>query len=139
MNQNDDREGRELSDELEAHRKQLDELAGTEVVNVARFVKMLECSAGLVAARTFIESLDDISMPRPAGCVCTHEEGDSLCPVHPTCEGCGLPMAPENLCECESVDMYESDEDESLAQYCNQPHDFEPIDLNDSNDFEVKP
>jgi len=27
---------------------------------------------------------------RPDGCVCTWEFGDSDCPVHPTCPGCGL-------------------------------------------------
>lgn len=34
--------------------------------------------------------------PRIPGCMCTHEEGDSLCPVHPTCEECGCVE-----CECE--------------------------------------
>lgn len=28
--------------------------------------------------------------PRPSGCVCQWEIGDSPCPVHPTCENCGL-------------------------------------------------
>jgi hypothetical protein len=33
--------------------------------------------------------------PRPAGCLCTWEFGDSPCPVHPTCPGCGCAE-----CEC---------------------------------------
>lgn len=33
--------------------------------------------------------------PRVFGCVCTYEHGDSLCPVHPTCENCGCVT-----CEC---------------------------------------
>ena len=33
--------------------------------------------------------------PRIPGCLCTHEEGDSACPVHPTCDGCGCVV-----CEC---------------------------------------
>lgn len=37
---------------------------------------------------------------RPRGCLCTWEQGDSACPVHPTCEECGLPTAPLNQCEC---------------------------------------
>jgi len=32
---------------------------------------------------------------RPAGCLCTWEEGDSACPVHPTCFACGCVV-----CEC---------------------------------------
>ena len=32
---------------------------------------------------------------RPAGCLCTWEFGDSECPVHPTCPGCGCVV-----CEC---------------------------------------
>jgi hypothetical protein len=42
-------------------------------------------------------------VPRPKGCLCTWEEGDSDCPVHPTCEECGLPTKPENMCECDRV------------------------------------
>lgn len=37
------------------------------------------------------------TVPRPPGCVCTWEQGDTLCPVHPTCPGCGLPV---EQCEC---------------------------------------
>lgn len=44
-----------------------------------------------------------MTQPRPAGCLCTWEEGDSDCPVHPTCEECGLPTKPENMCECNHV------------------------------------
>lgn len=29
------------------------------------------------------------SVEREPGCRCTHEEGDSDCPVHPTCQNCG--------------------------------------------------
>lgn len=32
---------------------------------------------------------------RPAGCLCTWEEGDSACPAHPTCPACGCVT-----CEC---------------------------------------
>jgi hypothetical protein len=34
---------------------------------------------------------------RPVGCLCTWEEGDSACPAHPTCPGCGCVV-----CECPS-------------------------------------
>jgi hypothetical protein len=34
---------------------------------------------------------------RPPGCVCTWEQGDTACPVHPTCAGCGVPV---EQCEC---------------------------------------
>lgn len=43
---------------------------------------------------------DDV-MPRPPGCLCTWEEGDSECPVHPTCPECGCVF-----CECD-VDVNE--------------------------------
>jgi hypothetical protein len=33
--------------------------------------------------------------PRPVGCLCTWEFGDSECPVHPTCPECGCVE-----CEC---------------------------------------
>jgi hypothetical protein len=125
MNQNDDREGRELSDELEAHRRQLDEAAGGEVVNLARFEKMLDQSAGSEIAKRFVEAArdmllgDDYALRLP-GCDCDQEEGDSPCPVHgEECPDCGL-------CECCcTVDPHEGECD--------------PLDLNDSNDFEVKP
>lgn len=32
---------------------------------------------------------NDDKIPRPAGCVCSHEEGDSDCPVHVLCSECG--------------------------------------------------
>jgi hypothetical protein len=35
---------------------------------------------------------DPDTVPRPPGCLCTWEQGDSACPVHPTCPGCGLPL-----------------------------------------------
>ena len=37
--------------------------------------------------------------PRASGCVCQWEAGDSLCPVHPTCENCGEP-SPEHAGDC---------------------------------------
>lgn len=40
--------------------------------------------------------MSDDSMPRPPGCLCTWEEGDSECPVHPTCAECGCVE-----CECD--------------------------------------
>jgi hypothetical protein len=39
--------------------------------------------------------MSDVEYKRPVGCVCTHEEGDSECPVHPTCPECGCAV-----CEC---------------------------------------
>lgn len=60
---------------------------------------------------------DKDSMPRPKGCLCTHEEGDSACPVHPTCDECGALLSPDHCCEC----------------------DEERQDLNGSDEFEVEP
>ena len=48
--------------------------------------------------------------PRPPGCVCTWEFGDSECPVHPTCPECGLPTAPVNQCECARPERLTVDE-----------------------------
>jgi len=36
---------------------------------------------------------DPDSYVRPIGCVCTHEEGDSDCPIHLNCESCGTVRA----------------------------------------------
>lgn len=40
--------------------------------------------------------------PRPAGCLCTWEFGDSACPVHPTCPACGCVV-----CECRPTEAPE--------------------------------
>jgi hypothetical protein len=39
--------------------------------------------------------IDADTEPRPAGCLCTWEFGDTECPVHPTCPECGC-----SECEC---------------------------------------
>jgi hypothetical protein len=39
-----------------------------------------------------IDRQHEETMPRPAGCRCTHETGDSACEVHPTCACCGEPV-----------------------------------------------
>ena len=38
---------------------------------------------------------DDDRYPRPLGCECTKEEGDSDCPVHPSCEHCEERLEPD--------------------------------------------
>jgi len=38
--------------------------------------------------------MGDDSYKRPTGCVCTHEEGDSDCPVHVSCWNCGELATP---------------------------------------------
>lgn len=59
-------------------------------------------------------------MKRPYGCECQLEAGDSPCIVHGLYEEDG-PTDPRD------------------AQDRPQPEDFEPLDLNDTNDFEVTP
>ena len=46
---------------------------------------------------------DSDACPRQPGCQCTWEEGDSACPVHPTCWACGAVLEDDNCDECDEV------------------------------------
>ena len=50
-------------------------------------------------------TLEEAVKPAPTTCQCTHEAGDSACPVHPSCDCCGCPperhsVDDEELREC---------------------------------------
>jgi len=71
--------------------------------------------------------------PRPRGCLCTWEFGDTKCPVHPTCSECGAPNpAPELAARLEAlrplVEACDAIPDITLSKWaCNLGGYWEPV------------
>lgn len=66
-------------------------------------LRLMQLAAAAPESRDTVpaEATEDTE-PRPAGCLCTWEFGDSACPVHPTCPACGCVV-----CECRPTEAPE--------------------------------